>query len=301
MSLRALALAIACAVATPACGPAAPPDAPKRAAEPAWQDIFDGTPSFFAVIRPQQMRRDPVYGRFFDALLRVAMARAGNSGVTAMDALAASDEIIIGITRHEDRHDDIAVVFKGVPSSLDPAKMTNNDGKRLLSASDEHSRVPEYELTDEKLFGSIFVLPGPTWVLTMGSARDRAKQAFATPAGRPVPRVDANALAVLQVDASVIGAKRPGLLTRHLQSATITLAPGKDGLQLTLHYAEEDGAARAEPAVKEVIKVLKDQDPKKWGWLEGATVSRQGNDVHAVVAPPAHLLEDLATVNPRDL
>lgn len=302
LQVRSFALAIALAIAAPSCALFEPPPTPVRPHyEPAWQDIFDGTPSFFAVIRPQAMKRDPVYGKFFDVLLRVAQARAETNGVTAIEALAGSDEIIVGITRHEDRHDDVAIVFRGVPASLDPAKMTNAEGTLVLSAADEHSRVPEYELTDQHLFGSIFVLPERTWVLTMGTARDRAKQAFASPKGKPLPQVDATALAVLRVDANVFGRRRSEGITTSLQSATITLAPGKDGLRLALSYEDENATKRAEPQVKQLVAALMRDKPERFNWLEGAKITREGKDVKASVAPPARLLEELPNVNAKDL
>jgi hypothetical protein len=333
-ALRALAacLLLATGVSTlPACGPGGPPPAaaPKERA-PAWQDVFDGTPELYAVVRPQALKRDAVYGAFFKTLMRIAQARTEMGGVTALEAAEGCDEIVVGISRKAGQVDDAAIVFRGVPASLDPQKMTDSSGHLLFRVVDDRARVPELERLDRKNLagGSLFVLPDRTWVITVGGARARARQAFAAPFGRPVPRNDREALAAVRLDPNAF-LRTPrfeksgimGPLLKKLTALTVALRPGKDGALVTLQYEDEDATAWAELQVKRLLEELSRADvpppperpgPRRpttqpresgprFGWLKDAKVGREGNAVQIKLPIPPRLLEELPVTSGSDL
>ena len=160
----------------------------RRELGPQWQDAFDGTPEIYAVVRPQAIKRDAIYGAFFKNVLRIAQAKTPMRGVTTLEALEGCEEIIVGI-RKDASGEDSAMVFRGVPASLDPQRMTDASGHPVLRLVDARAKVPEYEWVDRQSTGpgSLFVLPDRTWVGAIGEARARARQAFASPFGRPRP------------------------------------------------------------------------------------------------------------------
>ena len=289
-------------VSSGGCGPGdkGPATAVRREAAPQWQDVFDGTPEVYAVLRPQAFKKDAVYGVFFKTVLRMAQARSEMRGVTSLEALEGCDEIVIGIKK-DAQGEDAALVFRGVPASLDAAKMTDATGHPVFRLLDARAKVPEYEWIDRQSTekGSVFVLPDRTWVGAVGDARTRARQAFASPFGRPAPRSDPQALATVRFDAATFlesprfqKSSVVGPLTRKLRALTLALMPGKGGLVATLQYEDEDASAWAEMHVKRVIEELSKSRPTL-AWLHDAKVGHEGNAVNVMVAIPARLLEDL--------
>lgn len=320
MTSRAIAVALAVSLATSAllttsCGPndGAAPAAPRRELTPQWQDVFDGIPEVYAVVRPQAIKRDAVYGQFWKSLLRVAQAKTPMRGATSLEALEGCDEIVIGI-RRDQQGEDAAMVFRGVPASLDPTKMTDATGRSLLRLVDARAKVPEYEWIDRQstASGSLFILPDRTWVGTIGEARARARQAFASPFGRPAPKIDPEALAIVRLDAATFlsgprfeKSQIFGPLTRKLRALTVSLKPGKAGVVGMLQYADEDASAFAEMHVKRVFEELSHVEPRRGGasldWLKTAQVGHDGSAVVVKVAIPTRLLEDLPNATGADL
>jgi len=307
-----IALASSAALAT-SCGPGDAPRAARRELAPQWQDVFDGTPELYAVVRPQTIKRDAIYGTFFKNVLRIAQAKTPMRGATALEALEGCEEIIVGI-RKDATGEDSAMVFRGVPASLDPQKMTDANGHPVLRLVDARAKVPEYQWVDRQSTsqGSLFILPDRTWVGALGEARARARQAFASPFGRPVPKVDAEALAVVRLDAATFlqgprFAKSPmiGALTRKLNAVTLALKPGKGGVVATLQYADEDASAWAEMHTKRIVDEISKQEPRRGApsldWLKTAKVGHEGNAVTVQLAIPARLLEDLPNASGGDL
>ncbi|HSO31862.1 MAG TPA: hypothetical protein VLT33_05085, partial [Labilithrix sp.] len=155
--------------------------------------------------------------------------------------------------------------------------------------------------------GSVFVLPDRTWVGAIGDARGRARQACAAPFGRPAPKADPQALAVVRFDAAAFlsgprfsKSAMVGPLTRKLRALTLALMPGKGGVLATLQYEDEDASAWAEMHVKRVIEELAAARPAL-AWLKDAKVGHEGNGVLVRVAVPARLLEDLPRATSGDL
>jgi hypothetical protein len=280
----------------------------KRESVPQWQDVFDGTPEIYAVVRPQAIKRDAVYGALFKTVLQMAQARSEMRGVTTLEALEGCDEIVLGIKK-DANGEDAALVFRGVPASLDAARMTDSAGHPVFRLVDPRARVPEYEWIQRRNAetGAVFVLPDRTWVGTIGDSRVRARQAFAAPFGRPAPKADPQALAMVRFDAATFlhgprFAKSPvvGPLTRKLRALTLALMPAKGGAVATLQYEDEDASAWAEMHVKRVIEELATARPTL-AWLKEAKVGHEGNAVIVKVAVPTRLLEDLPKANSGDL
>ena len=240
MNRRAALLAIAVAFvgAASGCGGNKPaPAPPSRELAAQWQDVFDGTPEIFAIIRPQAIKRDQVYGPLFKSALRSAQARSEMRGATTLEALEGCEQIIVGIRKDPNSQaEDAALVLRGVPANLDAAEMKDASGQQVFRLVDPRAKVPELEWVDRRSDGNgaVFVLPDRTWVGTIGDARLRARQAFASPSGRPIPKVDPQALAVVRFDAAAfLGARYTksavvGPLTKKLTALTVALLPGKD-------------------------------------------------------------------------
>jgi hypothetical protein len=315
--IAAMAMA---AMLTTSCGPPdrGPDDGSRRVASPQWQDVFDGTPELYIVVRPQAIKRDAVYGTFFKNLLKVAQAKSAMRGVTTLEALEGAEEVVIGI-RKDQQGEDAAMVIRGVPASLDPQKMTNAQGHPVLKLVDAKAKIPEYQWVDRQSSdtGSVFVLPDRTWVGVIGDARGRARQAFASPFGRPAPKADAEALATVRFDAATFlsgprfsNSQLVGPLTRKLVSFSLALKPGKGGVVATLQYSDEDASAWAEMHVKRVLEEISKQ-PSGGGrsgaaaasleFLKTAQVGHNGNAVIVKLAIPTRLLEDLPNATGNDL
>ncbi|OJY31166.1 MAG: hypothetical protein BGO98_45670 [Myxococcales bacterium 68-20] len=312
MRRRIAALFIATLLSTSvvSCGGEAPPPAPpKQESVAAWADVFEGTPDLYAVIRPQAMKRDGLYGSFFKAVVRAAQARGVARGDTMVRAAEGAEEIIVGLSKGF----DAALVLRGVPASLDPQKITDAEGRALFRPTSDRAKVIEYELLDRRHAdaGAVFVLPDRTWVGTLGDARTRARQVFAMPARRPAPEVDPDALAVVRVSGPLVHAldRHPlyGMLSKKLTTALFALKPGKGGLVVGLTYADADATAWGEMQAKRVVEELAKDGGAAGGvsesraWLKTAKVTYEGTTVFVRVAVPPRLLEELPNASGADL
>jgi hypothetical protein len=283
-------------------GNAPPPPPPRKESVASWADVFDGTPDLYAVIRPQALKRDGVYGAFWKALVRVAQSRGFARGATMVEAVEGAEEIVVGLNRGA----DAALVLRGVPASLDPQKIADADGQPLFRPMNDRGKIVEYELADRKNAdaGALFVLPDRTWVGTLGDARARARQAFATPLNRPPPKVAESALAAVRFGGPLAHAldRHPlyGPLSKKLSSATFMLEPGKGGLVIALLYEDQAATAWAEMQAKRVVEELS-KDAPRFGWLKEAKVAYEANTVFVRVAVPPRLLEELPAASGADI
>ena len=304
--LVALAFVLSALPAVPGCGgdKGPPPASAKREAKPSWQDVFDTIPDIYAVVRPQAIKRDQVYGSFWKTLLRIAEARHIVNAPSTLEAAEGSEEIIIGLNPGM----DAAIVLRGVPASLDPNKVTDANGRALFKLVDERAKVPEYQLVDRRTPepGAVFVLPDRTWVGTFGDARQRARTAFSTPFGRPAPKVSDDALALVRFGQPFVQqpryVKSPvwSVFTKKLTSVTVALRPGKAGVLVTLQYDDQDATAYAEMQAKRMIEELA-KDTQRFGWLKDAKVAYEGNGVNVQLPVPPRLLEELPNASGNDI
>lgn len=302
----ALALAASLA-ALPSCGPGKPPPAPARQDEARWSDALESMPELYVVVRPKALKRDATFGAFFDALMRVARSRHDVGGETVVSALADADEVIIAASRSEPG--DLLVVLRGVPGSLDPARVEEGGHPVFRAVSRADARVPELEAVDRRAAdpASLFVLPGRTWVLALGPAKQRARDAFGKPTRRPVPNIEPDALAALRFDGPSLVHRRTTRargqsalesLGRKLISMTLALLPGKSGLRATLRYEDDDASAWAEHALGRVVEAAAERE--RLAFLKDAKISRAGNNVVVDLALPPRLLEELPRVTGGD-
>jgi hypothetical protein len=281
-----------------------PPVAPKKEPTPQWQDVFDTLPDIYAVVRPQAIKRDAVYGAFWKTIVRVAEARHMINGPSTLEAAEGSEEIILGVNAGL----DAAIVLRGVPASLDPQKVTDGQGRPLFRLVSDKAKVPEYQLVDHRNGepAAVFILPDRTWVGAFGDARQRARTAFATPFGRPMPKVDSEALAVVRFGQSFVQqpryVKSPvwSAFTKHLASVTLSLKPNRGGAIVSLQYEDQESTAYAEMQAKQMVAELA-KDEKRFGWLKDAKVAYEGNVVHVHLAVPPRLLEELPAASGNDV
>ena len=318
-------LQIGFAAATASLAAGCGPNAPRAAAAPRetpaqWQDVFDATPDVYVVVRPQLIKRDRVYGNLWKALMRLAQARSEMRGVTSVEAMEGAEEIVFGLRRDERGGEDAWMILRGVPASLDVARMTDTAGRPLLRLVDAKAKVGEYEAAGRGLRpesgadprASLFVLPDRTWVgVTGDDARAQARQAFATPFGRPIPKSDPEALATARFDAAAFlstprfqKGSAFGALTKKLRSLTLALKAGKGGILATLQYEDEDQAALTELRIKELVEDLgkpENQGRLKLDWLKPAQVAHDGNKVLVTLPVPPRLLQELPNASAADL
>lgn len=319
----ALLLAGALAAGVSGLGCAEPPRArpvARRTVSPQWQDVFDETPELYAVVRPQAMKRDAVFGNFAKTLSRMADAQSG-IGQSMLAVMESCDEVVLGLQRGAGDADasSTVLVLRGVPASVDPAKVADGPGRPLLRLVDERASVAEYAEASgsRRSPASVFVLPGRVWVITMGPASTRAREAFAHPFGRPVPRIDPAALIAIRVDERVLRTrslennKVVGPLVRKLVSATLALEAGKGGMTLSFQYEDDDASAWAEAQTRSLIQRLgevaaappADARPRPaWlGLTKDATVERTESRVRVHMNLPPRLLDELPNVSAADL
>ncbi len=294
----------------PGCGvPPARSTVTRAQPQPHWEDVFDGVPEFLLTLRPKAIERDGVYGRLWGGLVRTTLARYHVAGVSSLQAITGADEVAVAVHRTPEG-DEVLVALVGVSADIDPAKVTDADGHLVFRWAAEGPRTVEYILADSQT--EMFALPGRTWVVVNRALRERARQAFARPIGRPLLRADTEALATLRLDPNVFVRPRVGQsaalgqLLRELGGMTLRLDPGARGVLLRLTYEREDASARAESYARQLLAEFAHSDAhpvhpahpahSEWGWLAGARVSREGREVTATSALPASLLESLATV-----
>lgn len=283
-----------------ACGgePAAPV---KKETGPDWGDVWSSTPEIYAVIRPQALKNDRVFGSFWRSLVRAAQARGIARGATMVEAVEGAQEIIVGLNKGE-----AALVLRGVPARLDPATVHGDDNKPLFRlASDERKKVQEYVANDPKLAdGAVFVLPDRTWVGVLGAGRDRARAAFVAPEHRPHVEVTASALAVVRLSGGFLRLferhRLLGPLTKKLTTVTFELEPGNGGAVIALAYSESDATAYGEMQAKKIASELA-AEGKDRAWLKDAKIKYEGDVVYVRLALPPRLLDELPNASGSDL
>jgi len=300
---------VALTTAASACGGKPPPPPPVvDRSDPRWQDVFDTTPELLVVLRPRALRQDRVYGpllrRAIDATRQQSHVVAAAGG---LDTLEDAGELIVGVRPDApDRPGELVLVVRSVPGDVDPGTMVD-DGGHPLWAPGPPGRVRELVRERDEhghpIGASLFELPGRTWVVAAGDARSRAREAFGHPFGRPPMDLDPGALAIVRIDGPSLVARERALqdlgglasLGRHLRSVTLTLPPGGEGsVAATLAYADEDSAALAEVATREVISAVKRAGSSRLAWLVPARVERSGGKQLVLTAPlPPGLVEAL--------
>lgn len=314
MSLvRALVTAVALAAGplVAGCGGAAPPTkAAKAELEPQWQDVFETTPELLVTLRPSALRQDKVYGPLLRRVIDATRERSRVASATrVLDVIEDSEEVVVGVRPpsrgSNDAPGEVVVVVSGVRASVDPGRIVDSDGKGLWAPGPMGSvreLVRERDEGGQPLNASLFELESRTWVIAVGEARARAREAFAHPIGRPAFTLDADALVTVRIDGSSlvkrIRALQPlgGLaaIGRKLQSLTALLPPGSEGsLQLVLAYGEEDAAAFAEVAARQVIEVIGRKKPERMAWLANAKVDRPDKRVILTLPLPSALIDSL--------
>lgn len=304
----AFALAAAVALGAVACGGAPPPPPPAvDRSEPRWQDVFDTMPELLVVVRPRALRQDKVYGPLLRRAIDVTRQQSHIvAAAGALDTLEDAGELIAGIRPEAgDRPGELVLVERSVPGNVNPAAIVDDDGRPVWAPGPPgrvRELVRERDEHGHPVGASLFELPGRTWVVAAGDARGRAREAFTHPFGRPPLDLDASALAIVRVDGPSLVARWPLLqdlgglasLGRHLRSLTLTLPPGVEGLlTATLAYADEDSAALADVATREVLAALKRKGAGPLAWLVPTRVARPGTKVILTMPLPPSLLDAL--------
>ena len=274
---------------------------------PHWSDAFDRVPDIAVLVHPTAMAKDPVFGPLLKSITRMIASRTPmTAGTRTAEVLESCDEVIFGL--RDTRGGDAVIVFRGVRADFDARKLVDGNGRPMWT---DGPRAPVTELTRAATAdASLFVLPDRTWVVAVGDARARAREAFAHPFDRPPPLRDDASLVMVRLEGPPLVESVPRLRTkgaaleplgRKLSAITVKLRPGKEGVVATFAYDEEDAAAFAEVRLREIVQELGTRGSDKTKWLGEAKVDRQAATIVAKVAIPSKLLEDLPTVNQGDL
>ena len=307
--LRALAaIAILAAAAPLGCGSEKP--APTQAPGPSearWQDVLDTTPELLVVVRAKATREDRVYGPLLRRALDLVREQSRAVASTrAVDALSAAEELVAGVRPETQDHPaEMVLVARGVPASVDPAKLTDDDGRPMWSPGPPgavRELVFETDPHGRPVGASLFELPGRTWVIATGPARRRAREAYAHPFGRPTLDLDPQALAIVRLDGPSLVQKVRALqdlgtlaaLGRHLRAVTLTLAPGAERtLRAALAYDDDESAAAASVTGGSVISAMGRKESPLFKWLGTAEVEHTPRVVTVTAKLPGQLVEAL--------
>lgn len=265
-----------------------------------WQDVLETMPELLVVVRPKALRRDRVFGPLLRRAFEAARDRTVVVSATPLEVIEDSDEVVVGV-----RPDEAIVALRGVRADVDPATIVDARGEKLWGPAPGAGSVRELVRADPSAPASLFELPGRTWLIAGGEARARARDVFAHPFGRPPPRIDADALAIVRIDGRSVVSRvwqlgAHGALAaigRKLQSVTFELRPGAEAnVRTTLSYADEDSAAIAEVRARDVAAAFQRKRPAGGigAMLASATVERPEGKRVIVTAPiPPALVEGL--------
>jgi hypothetical protein len=270
--------------------------------------VFVHVPDLLAVIRPRAIKEDRVYG----PLLRraIAMAREQSKVVTATrmaESLEDAEEVIFGGSEPGDGPHDAVLVASGVRADIDPAALVDDDGHPLWTigpAGSLRELVREPPATSNEPGASLFELPGRTWTVAMGPARDRAREAFTHPTHRVFSAYsagDARDLAFVRADGPALvshvkqlhGVGMLSPLGQSLKFAVASLPIGEHALHLTLTYEDVDSASTAESLLHLTFSALGHTGSRSISWLGSAKVERKGAVVSAAAELPEEVLAGL--------
>jgi hypothetical protein len=295
------------ATSEPAAAPA-PSPRPAAALDPQWQDVFFETPEFLVVVRPKSLREDRIYGPLFRQAVRLARDRSKVVTATRMvESMEDAEEVILGVTEAGERPAEVVLVMAGVRADVDPAKLVDDDGAVLWTAGPpgplrELVREKARQHGDDDPDASLFELPGRTWVVASGAARNRARDVFAHPLNRPRLAYDPQALALVRIDgpslvSHVHQLRGPGALSpvgHGLVSTLLSLPPGADhALRVVLDYAGDDDAFASEAALRQTFSALGRSQVDRLAWLGDARVERTRRSVVATAPLPPKLIDAL--------
>lgn len=312
-----MAAALGALSAMAGCASRPPPVVARAAAEPHWQDMFDTIPELLVVLRPQALKRDTIVGPLLRSAIDAARRQSRVVAATrALDTIEDAEEVVVGMRPDAPDHaGELVLVERGVRADVDPEKLVDGDGHTLWAPGPSgavrelvRAGQPGGEPADPGPGAtpddaSLFELPGRTWVIATGDARTRAREAFAHPLGRPPPKLDPDALAIVRIDGPSIVARieplqdRGGLAAvgHELRSVTLVLPPGGPGaVEARLAYGGDDAAALSAVALREAIGAVARAKPARLAWLATAEVDRTADGEVLLRAPlPPQLIEGL--------
>jgi hypothetical protein len=254
-------------------------------------------PSKDVVVRADllALRASPGLAPAVEEGLLSAIDRSLGGGPNLRAALAGASEALVAFLPDGEP----LVLFRGVPSELDPASLRALDG----GAQWEPGRgtwpgVAEYNYRPAS--GSLFVLPDGTWVIGAGTAAQRVKNAFSETGGAPIlPARDAHPALELRVPGAALGRiareKRVQRLEAVLVPAldlTIVLEAGNEAVA-TLVYPDAPRALEAERVLRETAEAF-GRRGRSLAWLGGAAVTRADAVLRVQVAVPPTVFGDLS-------
>lgn len=295
---------------------------PSGAREPQWQDALPAAPKLLVFLRPKALRDDRVYGPMLRRALELARERRVTSGSLVLDAIEDADQAIaeLGDLAPEDNQapQELVVVLRGVRSDIDPATLVGPEGDLLWSPGPTgavRELVHEVDRDGTPNPASLFELPGRTWVVASGLARDRAREAFAHPSRRREPVSALDALATIWIDgpslvervsqlrpSGLLASVGNGLKSLALDLLAPTAAPGgppgsnpipSRDVRAVASYPQDQAAADAGEAFGEMLEVVSRLKPAGLAWLAPAKVVVEGSRVIVTEPLPLALLAGL--------
>ncbi len=305
-----LVLAPYLALAAIACGSRPPSVKSIAPAAPAvtlsFEDLLAGPPAVSATLHPPAIVRDPVYGPLLRHASAMAAAFAGprSVGTTALAALERTEEVVVA---SNDASTEAVVVLRGVPADLDAAGIVDEHGAPIWRqvVGDLGRSAVEYEPATPA-DAALFVLPRRTWIIAVGDAKARTREALLAPVSATSLPGEEAPLAVLSIPGPALvrldARLREGALApvgRALARASFELAPGAEGvIDARLVYADPAAALASERIARDIVaafrRSLEGPHPPPLAWLAAAGIERSASTVTVRAPIPKPWLAALA-------
>jgi hypothetical protein len=318
MNARLALAALCAALAVTSCGapePARDPSAKAAHVEQraSWYGgVVDESTDLVIALSPTRLMRDPSYGPIFQRASRLAAAKSPGTQIhgTTLDALQQADAIVVGVKDSPDL--DAVLIIAGVPAGFDAARLVDGEGRPLWKPSHEPSiagvsemeraSAPSTSIATEAP-ASFFVLPGRTWILATGAARERVRDALVRSLPAAPYVAERHDLVAVTLGREVVARVRrrvgPGLgpITEGLLRVEATVGDGAQGqIGAVFFYDDEHHAANATQRGGEVIALLADKLSPHLDFLRAGSLTKADRTVRISAHLPTALLRRFAEV-----
>jgi hypothetical protein len=318
ISRLALAAMFAALAGTSCGGPAPAQDPSTKAAahvEPraSWYGaVVDESTDLVVALSPTRLMRDPSYGPIFQRASRLAAAKSPGTQIhgTTLEALEQSDAIVVGVKDGTDL--DAVIIVAGVPSGFDAMRLVDGEGHALWKPSHEPSIAGVIEMERASPVATsiateapaaFFVLPGRTWILATGPARERVRDALVRSAPAAPFVAERHELVTVALGRDVLDRVRrrvgPGLapIAAGLLRVEATFGDGEQGqVGAVFFYDDARRATSAAERGEDVIRLLADKLSPHLEFLRAGSLTKADRTVRLTARLPAGLLRRFAEV-----
>lgn len=252
------------------------------------EELVDPARDTVLSVSPRAVATDPVWGAFVGRAMDAALvhARARGGSASTLETLLRAEDVVLAVRDRDGR--DVVAVVSGVPTTLSPSSLTDEDGRVLFVAVAPTGPVPTYASPSPEHLTRVYELPGGTWVFALGGGVERAERTFSRARSLryapPLHRMLEVRFAGALLDALRARAGhelRP--IAAPLQSARLVAFGADRGearVALTLAYRDDVAASRAEGVAARASELLSDRGI----WPVRPEVHRDGATVTVAIA-----------------